>query len=141
MQKAAHAMQSGQYHPVTATMGQSEDRLQKAMLYSLQGVPDIAVSMFLDAACVLCGCTEADMLAAWQQWHGEDADSLLELLKSRHLLATDDEGRVQVHDVLRWFGRMVELGNISMNPALHSSRLWVQDNKVVGHIQVCLKLL
>jgi hypothetical protein len=135
VQKAAHALQSGERDPLAATLGQSEDYLQTAMQYSLHCVPDAAVGMFLDAACVLCGRAEADVLLAWRQWHGDDAGSLLVLLKSRHLVRTDAGGRLQVHDVLRWFGRRVVLGKAKgcTDAGLHGSRLWVQDGKVAGH--------
>jgi hypothetical protein len=111
------------------------------MQYSLQGVPNKAVGMFLDAACVLCGRPEDDVLLAWRQWHGDDAGSLLVLLKSRHLVRTDPDGHVQVHDVLRWFGRRVVLGKAkgATDAALEGSRLWVQDGRVAGHdFQVCV---
>jgi hypothetical protein len=140
-QKAAHALQSGERDPRAATLGQSENYLQTAMHYSLHGVPDTAVGMFLDAACVLCGRPEADMLLAWRQWHGDDASSFLVLLKSRHLVRTDADGRLQVHDVLRWFGRRVVLGkaNGGKDAGLEGSRLWVQDGRVAGHDpQVCV---
>jgi hypothetical protein len=132
VQRAAHALQSGQRDPHTATLGQSEKYLQKAMQHSLQCMPGAAASMFLDAACALDGRRASDVLLAWQLWHGEEAYGLFELLKSRHLVGVDEEGRVQVHDVLRWFGRMVVLGNTSMGAALRGSRLWVEDAKVAG---------
>jgi hypothetical protein len=108
------------------------------MQYSLQGLPAKGAAMFLDAACVLCGRPEADALLAWQQLHGHDVGGLLELLKSRHLVAVGDGGHVLVHDVLRWFARRVVLGKAGTDPAVHGSRLWVQHGEVAGHDpQVC----
>jgi hypothetical protein len=132
VQKADLALRSGERDPCAAALGQSENFLQKTMQYSLQGLPPHAVCMFLDAACVMFGRAEADILMAWQGWHGDDAHDL-ELLKSRHLVTVDAAGNLQVHDVLRWFGRRVVLGKAGIDPALHGRRLWVVDGKIVGH--------
>jgi hypothetical protein len=134
-QKAAHALQGGDLDPHEAVYAVSESRLQATMQYSLHGLPEAAVGMFLDAACVLHGREEGDALRAWRQWHGDQAGPCLKLLKIRSMVTADAFGQLQVHDVLRWFGRRVVLGKGKASAdqaALHGSRLWLQDGKIAG---------
>jgi hypothetical protein len=134
-QKAAHSLQSGDLDPHEAVFGVSESKLQATMQYSLHGVPGAAVGMFLDAACVLHGRAEVDALIAWVRWHGDLAAPYLKLLKTRSMVSVDGSGRLQVHDVLRWFGRRVVTGKgrgSADQGALQGSRLWVQDGNVTG---------
>jgi hypothetical protein len=143
VQKAAHALQSGDLDPHEAVYAVSESRLQATMQYSLHGLPEAAVGMFLDTACVLHGRPEGDALLAWRQWHGDQAGPCLKLLKISNTVTADSFGRLQVHDVLRWFARRVVLGKgkgkgNADQAALHGSRLWVQDGSIAGcGPQVC----
>jgi hypothetical protein len=138
LQKAAYAFQSGVLDPYQEVLGETEGKLHTTMQYSLHGVPEVAVHMFLDVACVLHGRRQQELLLVWRQWHGAQADSCLRLLKNRNLVSGDG-GALRVHDVLRWFGRRVVSGvsevTATLKGSVTGSRLWIKDNQLAGYHQ------
>lgn len=91
-------------------------------------------NMFLDIVSVLHGADSRDFRPIWNRWWG-GADLHLAALQRLALVSIDeDEHTLQVHDVIRSFGRGIILGSVQVKAAggaaasFVGSRLWVEED-------------
>eukprot|EP00878_Enallax_costatus_P020728 GHUV01021920.1.p1 GENE.GHUV01021920.1~~GHUV01021920.1.p1 ORF type:complete len:632 (+),score=132.80 GHUV01021920.1:114-2009(+) len=111
----------------------TQQRLQDVVQRRLSAMPHGQQSMFLDVATALSGQPADVVLDVWKDWHGAEAAMWYADLVRNCLLRPSSDDRLQMHDVLAAMGRGMVLDQQS---PFYGSRIWVQDNIIVGAVQV-----
>jgi hypothetical protein len=99
---------------------------------------DDSKNMFLDVATVLRRKSYFRAEAAWIGWHGDCAPKLFADLKRRCLVEVNEDGQLEMHDLLVELGRAIIMDPKSEH---YGSRLWVNGGEVIGCKQVRVRVL
>jgi hypothetical protein len=106
--------------------------LHGILVTSFNSLTQAPQNMFLDVVSVLCGGDSRSALLVWNSWW-EGARGSLDLLQRLALVRIDKKKHtLQVHDLIRSFGRGILRGTVEVEPAgkamsFVGSRVWVED--------------
>jgi hypothetical protein len=117
--------------------GEGHRDLARTIDHSLLLMHPNQQGMFLDAATVLRGQPADLATAVWRAWHGPGASLWLQELRRYCLVDVDEEGCLQMLDVIAARARGILLESQWGGTGLHyGSRVWLQDGKLQGVTQV-----
>jgi len=123
----------------------TEGWLKGVLGSSFQSLTEPTRQIFLDVVSVLQGRSSHAAQQVWDAWWEGAGGAALDELQRRSLVRVDGEGLLQVHDVIRAFGRGIirkppstgREGRSHFN-SYYGSRAWVQeDGQLVQFEQVC----
>ena len=112
----------------------SEGALSATLERSYARLKSAHIDMFMDVATALVGQPKEWALTVWEGWHGPKVAACYAELEARCLLSTDEDGRLQMHDVIRNVARGALLEG--KYPRTGLRRWWSKvENKLMPQLQ------
>ncbi|XP_043687907.1 disease resistance protein RUN1-like [Telopea speciosissima] len=102
-----------------------DDEVFARLMISYEKLSDQAKIICLDIACYFIGWEVKETIPLWEACELQPRLAIKELTQ-KHLPKIDDDGKLRMHDELRFMGRRIVLKDINGDPAKRT-RLWSAD--------------